>query len=71
MKIEIVTGESGKKEVNGDFATVVKDTMFEKTHFGESVVGDTVQVMGFVPKGATILVRNLWKVLSVQTDTSV
>ncbi len=56
MKIEIVTDEAGKKEVNGDFATVVKDTMFEKTHFGESVVGDTVQVMGFVPKGATILI---------------
>lgn len=51
MKIEIT--EEGKK-VSGNYATVIRDVMFEVTKIGTSKVGQTVSVQGNITAGEKI-----------------
>ncbi|EKL5482652.1 hypothetical protein PSA99_002919 [Escherichia coli] len=53
MKIEIT--KEGKK-VSGDYATVIRDLMFETTKFGTSKVGQTVSVQGNITTGEKIII---------------
>lgn len=53
MKIEIT--KEGKK-VSGDYATVIRDVMFEATKFGTSRVGQTVSVQGNIATGEKIII---------------
>lgn len=53
MKIEIT--KEGKK-VSGDYATVIRDLMFEITKFGTSKVGQTVSVQGNITTGEKIII---------------
>ena len=53
MKIEIT--KEGKK-VSGDYATVIRDVMFEVTQTGTSKVGQTVSVQGNIATGEKIII---------------
>lgn len=53
MKIEIT--EEGKK-VSGNYATVIRDVMFEVTKTGTSKVGKTVSVQGNITAGEKIFI---------------
>lgn len=53
MKIEIT--EEGKK-VSGNYATVIRDVMFEVTKIGTSKVGQTVSVQGNITAGEKIFI---------------
>lgn len=53
MKIEIT--KEGKK-VSGDYATVIRDVMFEATGVGTSKVGQTVSVQGNIATGEKIII---------------
>lgn len=53
MKIEIT--QEGKK-VSGDYATVIRDVMFEATKIGTSKVGQTVSVQGNVAPGEKVII---------------